>query len=233
MGIGSVDAIDLFSLSGAEGFVGIQAPDTFQEALPPQDLMQSRDAAGEIVRHVEKGRVGIGNFGAPLQQIFRSASSSGHNGVALLQEIDGAAGPYRPVAQKAAHNAVFPRASVDLENIGSEKVHGDIVIIAGVERDVSLRFSDGADDIQGMVTVEGRNFDGDNIFNLGELAPEAIRKYAATHGRLQVKTNERHDFGHFSAVSYEDRIIRNFHGGQAQEARVVSQTREQLRFRDG
>ena len=60
MGIGGVDAVDLLLLSGAEGFVGIQAPDSFQEALPPQDLMQAGDAAGEIVRHVEKGCVGIG-----------------------------------------------------------------------------------------------------------------------------------------------------------------------------
>src|SRR5260370_1000352 len=230
MGIGGVDAIDLFSLSGAEGFVGIQAPDTFQEALPPQDLMQSRDAVGEIVRRVEKGCVGIGNFGAPLQQIFRSASSSGHNGMALLQKIDGASSPYRPVAQKAAHYTVFPRASVDLETMGSEKIHGDIVIIAGVERDVSAGFGDGADDIQGLVTVEWRNLDGDNIFNLGELAPEFVGKYAAAHGRLQVKTNERYDLRHFSGVSYEGRVLRIFHGGQAQQARAVSQIREQLRF---
>jgi hypothetical protein len=137
------------------------------------------------------------------------------------------------VAQKAAYNAVFPRASVDLENMGSEKIHSDIVIITGVERDVSPGFGDGADDIQRLVTVEWRNLDGDNIFNLGELAPESLGKYAATHGGLQVKTNERHDFAYFSAVSYEGRVIRNFHGGQAQEARAVSQTREQLRFRDG
>jgi hypothetical protein len=152
------------------------------------------------------------------------------NGVAFLQEIDGAASPYRPVAQKAAYNAVFPRPSVDLENIESEKIHGDIVIIAGVQRDVSPGFGDGTYDIQRLVTVEWRNFDGDNIFNLSELAPESIRKYAATHGRLQVKTNQRYDFSYFSAVSYEGGIIRIFHGGQAQQARAVSQIREQLRF---
>src|SRR6267154_4114987 len=233
MGIRGVNAIDLLLLSGAEGFVGIQAPDTFQEALPPQDFMEARDAAGEIVRHVEKGCVGICYFRTPLEQIFRNASCAGHNGVALLQEIDGAASPYRPVAQKAAYNAVFPRASVDLENMGSEKIHGDIVIIAGVERDVSPGFGDGADDIQRLVTVEWRNLDGDNIFNLGELAPEFVGKYAAAHGRLQVKTNERYDVRHFSAVSYEGCVLRNFHGGQAQQARAVAQTREQLRFRDG
>jgi len=33
-------------------------------------------------------------------------------------------------------------------------------------------FGDGADDIQRLVTIEWRNLDGDNIFNLGELAPE-------------------------------------------------------------
>src|SRR5467141_1415927 len=233
MGIRGVNAIDLLLLSGAEGFVGIQAPDTFQEALPPQDFMEARDAAGEIVRHVEKGGVGICYFGAPLEQIFRNASCSGHNGVALLQEVDGAASPYRPVAQKAAYNAVFPRASVDLENIGREKVDGDIVIIAGVERDVSPGFGDGAGDIQGLVTVEWRNLDGDDIFNLGEFAPEFVGEYAAAHGRLQVKTNQRYDFRYFSGVSYERRIIRIFHGGQAQQARAVSQTREQLRFCDG
>src|SRR6266576_2827831 len=208
MGIGGVDAIDLFSLSGTEGFVGIQAPDTFQEALPPQDLMQAGDAAGEVVRHVEKGRVGIGNFGAPLEQIFRNASCSRHNGMALLQEIDGAASPYRPVAQWAAYNAVFPRASVDLEKIGRQKIHGHIVIIAGVERDVSAGFGDGADDIQRLVTVEWRNLDSDNIFNLGERAPEFVGKHAAAHSLLQVKTNQRYDFRYFSGVNYEGRVLR-------------------------
>src|SRR5437879_2056493 len=148
--------------------------------------MQAGDAAGEVVRHVEKGRVGIGNFGAPLEQIFRNASCSRHNGMALLQEIDGAASPYRPVAQKAAYNAVFPRASVDLENMGSEKIHGDIVIIAGVERDVSPGFGDGADDIQRLETVEWRNLDGDNLFNLVQLEPVSLGMYAHADGRRRV-----------------------------------------------
>src|SRR5260370_17995938 len=112
--------------------------------------------------------------------------------------------------------------------MGSEKIHGDIVIIAGVECDVSAGFGDGADDIQGLVTVEWRNLDGDNIFNLGELAPEFVGKYAAAHGRLQVKTNERYDLRHFSGVSYEGRVLRIFHGGQPPQAPAASPIPAQL-----
>src|ERR1700687_3099946 len=166
--------------------MGIQAPNSFQQALPPQDLMQAGDATGEVVRHVEKGRVAIGNFGASAEQIFWNGSGPVRNVVALLQEIDRAASPYRPVAQKAAYNAVFPRLSVDLKDKRREKIHRDIVIIPGVERDVSARFSNSADDIEGLVTVERRNLDGDNLFNFRELAPESVGKYAAPHGGLQV-----------------------------------------------
>jgi hypothetical protein len=134
------------------------------------------------------------------------------------------------VAQKASYNAAFLRDSVDPEDVRREKIQRDVVIVPGVERDVSPRFSHGADDIQCLVAIEWRNLDRNNIFNLSEFAPESVGKYASTHSRLQVKTYERDDFRHLSAVSYKGCIIRVAHSGQAQQTRAVSKTRQQLRL---
>jgi hypothetical protein len=58
---------DLFVLAGAEHLPGIQAPDSFQQTLPPQDFMQASDASGEVVRGVKKCGVAVCYFGAPLE----------------------------------------------------------------------------------------------------------------------------------------------------------------------
>jgi len=58
---------DLVFLAGAERFPGIQAPDSFQQTLPPQNLMQAGDAPGEVVCGVEKCGVTVCYFGAPLE----------------------------------------------------------------------------------------------------------------------------------------------------------------------
>src|SRR2546425_2766822 len=49
MRIGLVDPVNFFPLAGAECFVGIQAPDAFEQTLPSQNLMQTRDTACELI----------------------------------------------------------------------------------------------------------------------------------------------------------------------------------------
>ena len=45
MRIGAIDAVNLSELVGAQRFVFIEAPDTFEQALAAQDFMQTGDAA--------------------------------------------------------------------------------------------------------------------------------------------------------------------------------------------
>ena len=62
--IGGVDAGNFFGLAGAEGFVGIETPDSFEEALTAKNFMEAGDAAAKIVGGVEEGGVGVGDFDA-------------------------------------------------------------------------------------------------------------------------------------------------------------------------
>ena len=69
MRIGAADAVDFFELAGAEGFVLVEAPETFEQALTAEDFMQTGDAAAEDVRGVEEGRVAVGDLDAETQQL--------------------------------------------------------------------------------------------------------------------------------------------------------------------
>ena len=60
------DPVNFFPLAGAECFVGIQAPNAFEQTLPSQNFMQTRDAASELIRCVKERRVAIGHFHVPL-----------------------------------------------------------------------------------------------------------------------------------------------------------------------
>src|SRR5438552_1068158 len=149
------------------------------------------------------------------------------NGMALIQELDSAPSPDGPVAQEASYNTALLHASVDLEDKGSKKVQGYVVVVPCIERDFASRFRYGSNDIKRLVAVERSDLDSHNIFNFHKVAPKSIREYAATHGRLQIKTNHGKDFRHSSAVSQQSGIARIFHRGQAQEACAISQIVEQ------
>src|SRR4051794_32452796 len=68
MGIGMIHTVDLGELAGAEGFVWVQAPDAFEQALSAQNFMQSGDAAFEAIGSIEEGSVGVGNFNGFLNE---------------------------------------------------------------------------------------------------------------------------------------------------------------------
>lgn len=55
--VGRKDAVDLLALVGLEALARVEAPRAGQEALPPEDLVDSGDAAGEGVGRVEDGGV--------------------------------------------------------------------------------------------------------------------------------------------------------------------------------
>lgn len=69
MRIGTMHAVDFFKLAAAEGFVLVEAPEAFEQALAAEDFMQAGDAAAEGVRGVEEGSVAVGDFDAEAQQL--------------------------------------------------------------------------------------------------------------------------------------------------------------------
>ena len=66
-----------------------------------------------------------------------------------------------------------------------------MVIVAGIECDLTgaSRVGDGSYHVDGLVTIEGCDLDGNNMFNFRELAPKFIRQNAAANGGLQVKAH--------------------------------------------
>src|SRR5438874_12785228 len=60
--IGFVDPIDFGELSGSKSFGWIQTPDSFEQALTTEDLMQSCNAPGKSICCIEKCGVGVSHF---------------------------------------------------------------------------------------------------------------------------------------------------------------------------
>ena len=75
--IRGIHPFDLFELSSAQGFLRVQAPDSFQQALPPQHLMNARDTSGKLVISIKESRVAIRNLHRSSHQILRVAAAAG------------------------------------------------------------------------------------------------------------------------------------------------------------
>ena len=70
-----MDALDVLSLPRAEPFRRVQAPDALKQTLPPQHLVQARDAAGKAVRRVEEGCIAVGDLSPAPQQFGRDGAT--------------------------------------------------------------------------------------------------------------------------------------------------------------
>ncbi len=118
------------------------------------------DAAGEAIRGDVECGVRVGHFDAsaavaptaPVPPDARGLTFKANNSMRTLC-------PDPPVAEQAADNvAVGMRAArcVSKRN-GVSEVADDVVVVAGVERDVvAAGFGDGADDIDRLIPIEGR-----------------------------------------------------------------------------
>src|SRR5262245_66215970 len=97
------------------------------------------------------------------------------------------------MAEEAAANA----QDLATEAVGREEVKNDVVIVPGVERDVGFAagFGHGADNIESLITVEGRNLDGSDVFDLNEATPKIERKDTTADRGLEVEAEDRKDFG--------------------------------------
>src|SRR5215510_8955147 len=83
-----------------------------------------------------------------------------------------------------------------------QQISHDVVIIASIERDLPAppAHRQRARHVEFLVAVERRNLYRRDIFYLEKLAPEAVIQSPPAHRRLQIKAEERDDFGHASAV---------------------------------
>jgi len=230
VGVGGVDARDFFGLAGAEGFVGVETPNAFEEALAAENLVEAGDAAGKMIGGIEEGGVGIGDFDAFAEKGWRNGGVRANRRVTFIEEFDGFASPDGPMAEKAADDAAFDLLAIDGKNVRSEQVHYDVVVVAGVERNVAARFGDGADDVKTLVAIEGSDFDGGDIFDFGELAPEFVGESATADRGLQVEADDGKNLCDGAAMGEERCVGGVRKRGEAEQAGVVAKIGEERGF---
>src|ERR1700751_4558454 len=92
----AANAVDLLHLSRAQPLSRIEAPDSFEQSLPPENLVATGDTAMEIIGGVEKRAVAIRDTGVERQQIRRYGVLVARRSAAL-ELFDCACGPDRPV----------------------------------------------------------------------------------------------------------------------------------------
>ena len=207
VGVGAGDAVDFFGLAGAELFGGVEAPGALEEALAAEDFVDAGDAADEAVGGVEDGGVGVGELGSEGKEGCGDGAGLGR-AVAFLKELHGGAGPDGPLAEESADDAAFDGPAARVEPKGSEEVGYDVVVVAGVKGDiVAAGFDEGADDVDGLVAIEGGDFDGDDVFDFGEAVPERMAEEPPANGWLQVKADQGKMAGQFPAVGDEGIVI--------------------------
>src|SRR6266702_5310981 len=155
IGMLAADAVDLLHLARAEALGRIETPDSLEQALPPQDFMAAGDAAVKIIGDVEERAVAIGDAGIERQEIGRHGVVAAR-GAAHLELLDGALGPYRPVAEQAAAERGAGSDAVVAQVERQGEIEQDVIVIAGIERDAIERAggTNAAQDVEGAVAVE-------------------------------------------------------------------------------
>src|SRR6516162_10917883 len=119
--------------------------------------METGDASCEVVGHIEKSAVAIGDFDASLLERSPLAPVRG-GAVAFRKQLYGAARPDRPMTQKPADHPALHGLFFHLKDVRRQQVHNNVVIVAGIESDiVAARFGYGTDNVEGLVAVERGN----------------------------------------------------------------------------
>ena len=158
--------------------------------------MDSGNASVEVVHGVEDGGVGVGDLGGESER-FRGGDIVLCNGKVL----DCGCGPDGPVAEQAADNADVLATEIE----PGQQVKEDVVVIAGVESNFlgAPGLREGPDHVECVVTIERSDLDGGYVFDLEELAPEFVRKDAASDRGLKIEAYDRDQPGDGAGVVYE------------------------------
>jgi len=137
------------------------------------------------------------------------------------------------MAEESADDAAFDLLALDGKNVRREEVEDDVVVIAGIERNIAAGFGHGADDIQSLITIERSDFDGDDIFDFGEFAPEIVREDATADSRLKIKTDDGKNLCDGAAVGEECGFGSVRKRGEAEETGVVAKLGKESGFTKG
>src|ERR1017187_6745697 len=226
--VGGINAVNLLTLARAETFTGVKTPDTFKQPLPPQHLVQTGDATGEVIRCVEKGRVAVGHFNGTPQEFGGNGAAAFNGPMTLPEQFNRLAGPDRPVTQQTAYEAALYYRATHLGATWCEQVEHYVVIVAGVKGQVvAAGFGDSANDVERLVAVEGGEFDGNDVFDLQEAPPECEWQHTTTHRRLQVETHYGQNLRHSSAMRDQLVVASALHRRQAQQTGMIAKLAEQ------
>ena len=121
-GPGPPHPVDLPALTGTQAFPLVEAPDPVEQPLPPQDLMETGDAAAETVGGVEVSAVAVGDGDSG-----RGEGRVNTPRAAALQQRDGNARIDRPMPEKPADEP--QRLPLDVERKDSP-VNGTFTSVA-------------------------------------------------------------------------------------------------------
>ena len=196
--------------------------------------MAAGDAAVKIVGDIEERAVAVGDAGIERQQIGRHAVLAAR-GLAHLELLDRARGPYRPVPEQAALEVGAGGDALVAQVERQREIEQDVIVIAGIERDAVERAGrrHAAQHVERPVAVERRDLDGDDVVDGSEAAPEIGAEDDAADRRLQVEADQRNFPRHRLAMRDDLVLGCRFHRGKAEQAGVVADATRGLRFRNG
>src|SRR5690625_3051506 len=127
--------------------------------------MDAGNGSTEVVHAVEQGRVGVGEPRVDLDQPSQRLVVTRASQPGVVEELDGVTRPHRPLAQQPTHHLLVQRSAVRVNGgkVG-EQVHDDVVVVSGVQRDLSGAAGgrDPVYDVQGGVAVRFKNLPGAN-----------------------------------------------------------------------
>src|SRR5262249_55610326 len=116
-----------------------------------------------------------------------------------------------------------------------QEVNDDAIIVSRIESNVPgpARLGDRAYDIEGSVSIEGRDLDRQHVGDFHEPPPEVERKNPSPRGGLKIKAHEGDLSCHGPAMLNELLIARFFEGRKGKEADMVAFFAGKTRFFQG
>src|SRR3954470_7525109 len=191
MRISAIHTVDCFGLTVAQGFIWIKTPNAIEQPLPAQNFVNPGDATRKTICGIEKCGVRVRDFDIAAQKGRRNFLFA-RGTPAFIEQTNGLVSPNGPMAQQSANNAALGRFSNRFKTERRDQIDHDVVIVAGVKRDVvAPAFNRGANHVNRLIPIEWRDFDRDDVFDLRKSPPKGIAQETATGGRLQIKTDDR------------------------------------------
>ena len=222
IGVGPLDAGDLGLLTRRKRRGGIQAKQVVQESLPAQHFMDSWNTTGERVGGVEERSVAVRDLSSQREQA-RGNALLGPVVLAFRKKFDRVSRPAGPMTQEAPGEPEPDRSGWAFHFVPGKQVLHDGVIISSVQgyRTGPACFRHGADHIQGLVTVEGSDFDRCDIFDGNEASPEGDGQKVSSHGGLQIKSHQGDFVGNRFAVFDQAVFIEMSHSSERKQTEVI------------